>query len=146
MDSNEPANRDGQPPTLQGWRQSIYLSLGVGFVGLAWLGALLPLLPTTPFLLLASFFFVRSAPNWQQYLLRSRLFGPFLRDWNTHHGVRPHVKIVAVVMVLAAVGSSLAWGGLATWGRVLLVALAAVGVGVILSLKTIREETPFGDE
>lgn len=123
---------------VTGWLRRLYQALGLFFVGLAWLGAFLPLLPTTPFLLLASFFFVRSSPALQQMLLRSRLFGPFLRDWNEHHGVRLHVKVLAVVMVVTVVAASLFFGELPGFAKAALVGLAAVGLLVIFRLKTVR--------
>ena len=75
----------------------MYFVLGWVFVVLATLGIFLPLLPTTPFLLLASSCFLRSSPRWQAWLMRSRWFGPMLRDWNEHRAVRRPVKVVAVV-------------------------------------------------
>jgi channel protein (hemolysin III family) len=127
------------PPHVHGFRGVLYMALGCFFVGLGALGAVLPVLPTTPFLLLASFFFVRSSPRLYQWLLRSPLFGPFLRDWHEHRGVRPRVKVIAVSVMLAAVGASIFWGNLSWPFLVLLLVLAAVGLGVVLRLPVIRD-------
>lgn len=106
---------------------------------LAVLGIVLPILPTTPFLLLTSWFLLRVSPAWNERLYRTRLFGPFLRDWDEHHGVRLSVKVTAVAMVLAAIGASVAFGSLSTLATVSLVALGAVGIGVIVWLPLVRD-------
>lgn len=118
--------------------RALYLSLAVLFFVLAVLGVLLPVLPTTPFLLLTSWCLVRSSPALNQKLRRSPLFGPFLRDWDEHHGVRMHVKVTALCVLAIAVSASLVFGDLAPWLRVVLIALAAIGAFVILRLKTVR--------
>ena len=128
-----------RPPVLRGSRGVVYLALGCAFVGLAAVGAVLPVLPTTPFLLLASFFLVRSSPRLHDGLLRSPLFGPVLRDWHQHRGVRPRVKVSAVAVMLAAVAASIAWGNLTGPAVLLLLVLAAVGLGVVLRLPVIRD-------
>jgi uncharacterized membrane protein YbaN (DUF454 family) len=115
------------------------VALGWVFVGLGALGAALPVLPTTPFLLVATFFFARSSPRLCDWLLRSPLFGPFLRDWHQHRGVRPRVKVGAVAVMLAAVAASILWANLSWPVIVLLLVLAAVGLGVVLRLPVIRD-------
>jgi uncharacterized membrane protein YbaN (DUF454 family) len=117
------------------------VNLGLaGFAfGLAVLGAFLPLLPTTPFLLLTSWFLVRSSPRLNEKLLRSKLFGPFLRDWQRHHGVRVHVKVTAIVTMALVVAASLVWGRLPPAGIAALVALALIGLVVVLRLRTVRD-------
>ena len=81
------------------WSRWLFLALGWLFVGLAVLGLFLPVLPTTPFLLLASSCFLRSSPRWQRWLMNNRWFGPMLRDWDEHKAVRRPVKVLAVVVV-----------------------------------------------
>jgi uncharacterized membrane protein YbaN (DUF454 family) len=127
------------PPIFHGPRAVVSVALGCAFVGLGALGAVLPVLPTTPFLLVASCFFVRSSPRLNDWLLRSPLFGPFLRDWHRHRGVRPRVKVVAVAALLLAVTVSLAWGDLSWPVLVLLLVVAAIGLAVVLRLPVIRD-------
>jgi uncharacterized membrane protein YbaN (DUF454 family) len=74
-----------------------YRGIGLSFVLLATVGAFVPLLPTTPFLLLASACFMRSSPKWNERLLQSPLFGQLLRDWHAHRYVRTTNKRIAMV-------------------------------------------------
>ena len=106
---------------------------GVCFL-LGILGVLLPGLPATPFLLLTSYFLIRSSPRLNAALLRSRFFGPILRDWQIHGGVRKDVKVKAVVMVaLSVVATSilLRFSLLSIAG---VFTFAAIGIVVILRL------------
>ena len=73
----------------------------IAAVGLAVVGAVLPLLPTTPFLLLASFCFYRGSPRIHAWLHRSAWFGPTLDDWQHSRGVRRSVKNRALLAVAA---------------------------------------------
>lgn len=125
---------------LHPWRRGLYVSLGSFFVGLGALGAFLPLLPTTPFLLLASFFFVRSSPRLNQRLLRSRVLGRFLRDWQQRGGIRREVKLLALAVVAVGVTASIALGNLPAWGIVLLLVLAAIGITVVIRLPVVADE------
>lgn len=118
-------------------RRRLHFALGVVFTAIGALGVVLPILPTTPFLLLASYGFARSSPRLQRWLRRSPVFGRFLDDWDRARGVRRHVKVVAIVMVVAAVGLALWRGDLGGFAQVLLVVLALVGIGVVLRLRTI---------
>ena len=115
------------------------------FFALAVLGVFLPVLPTTPFLLLTSWCLVRAAPRLDRALRRSPLFGPLLEDWRRHRGLRPHVKVSALGALAIAVAASLWFGQLGwIWGSVLVV-LAAIGAAVILRLKTVRDDAPPGE-
>jgi len=106
---------------------------GLFFV-LGALGAVLPVLPTTPFLLLTSYFLGRSSPRLNQRLLTSRFFGPILRDWQQLGGVRPDVKVKAIMIVLLAVSLSLWLTDLSSTLRWLVATFALIGIGVILRL------------
>ena len=131
-----------RPHPVTGPRRALYIAAGLFFVGLAVVGAFLPVLPTTPFLLLASYFFVRSSPRLNAWLLRSRLFGGLLRDWQKHRAVRPRVKVVALVVLTVAVTASAYFGRLPWYLVLLLVALASVGATVVIRLPVLRETLP----
>lgn len=84
-----------------------WLMLGIGWfaVGLGVLGAFLPLLPTTPFLLVAAWAFGRSSHRLRQWLYDSKLFGPLLRNWQKHGAIPSWAKAMAVAaMTLAFIG------------------------------------------
>ena len=119
-----------------GWRRAVYLTLAGFFFALGALGAVLPGLPTTPFLLLASFFLIRTSPRLHRALLRSRFFGPILVDWQVHGGIRPAVRMQAIVVVLLAVLFSLYLSRDSWIIMSVIFTLASVGLVVILKLPT----------
>ncbi len=129
-----------RPPrrSVSGCLRAVCLAGAGLFLLLGAIGAALPGLPTTPFLLLASFFLVRASPRLNQRLLRSRFFGPILRDWQEHGGVRRDVKLQAVAAVVLAVGATLIFGGLSVVWQGVVFAFAALGIVVILKLPTLR--------
>ena len=88
--------------------RAVWIAVGVGSVLLAALGLALPLLPTTPFLLLAAFAFARSSDRWHAWLLGHRLFGPIIDDWRRYGAVDRRTKIVSVVSMAGIIGLSLA--------------------------------------
>lgn len=87
-------------------RRTVYKPLGLFFLALAFLGVVLPVLPTTPFLILAAWFFARSSEKWHRRLLDSKLFGPLLRNWEQQRCISLRTKIVALMSMLVAGGAS----------------------------------------
>lgn len=85
----------------------VYLVLGLAFVALGFIGVFLPVLPTTPFLILAAACFARSSPRLEHWLLSHPRFGPLLRAWREHRAIPRKAKLMAFA------GTSL--GFLAFW-------------------------------
>ena len=121
-----------------GSRRLFYLAVAALFFALGVLGVFLPLLPTTPLMLLTSYFLVRSVPPLNDRLLRSRWIGPVLQDWQQRRGVRRAVKIKSVVLVVLVVGVSVFFAG-TLWLRLTIGAVAGVGVLVICKLPVITD-------
>lgn len=125
--------------TATGWslRRKMWIAAGLVLTGIAVLGVALPILPTTPFLLLASWCFARSSPRLQAWLRQSKLFGPMLADWERERGVSLPVKVGALGSVALAIVLGFVCYDLVFWQQVLLLVLASVGVTVICLLRTV---------
>ncbi|MBK4715721.1 MULTISPECIES: DUF454 family protein [Tenebrionibacter/Tenebrionicola group] len=90
------------------------------------LGVVLPLLPTTPFILLAAWCFARSSPRFHGWLMHRSWFGGYLRYWQAYRAMPPGAKPRAVVLILVTFAVSL-WLVELAWARILLlVCLAAL--------------------
>ena len=110
-------------------RRLPWMILGWTCVGLGFLGVVLPLLPTTPLLILAAFAFGKSSPGLKEWLLDHPVFGGPIRDWEADGAIRPRAKILActamalisTISLLSGLGATilliqaLAMGGAATF-------------------------------
>ncbi|MGV3512432.1 MAG: YbaN family protein [Novosphingobium sp.] len=84
-------------------RRHLYLAGGVISVALGAIGAFLPILPTVPFFLLATFCFARSNPAWEQRLLDHPRYGPPLRQWKERRAISRKAKQGALIAMGAGV-------------------------------------------
>lgn len=83
-------------------RQRLFLLAGWISLGLAAIGAVLPLMPTTVFLILAAWCFGKASPELHRRLREDPRFGPTLRDWERHGVVAPRAKLAAVTTMAAS--------------------------------------------
>lgn len=112
--------------------RGLWLTAGMLFLGLGLLGVLLPVLPTTPFLLLAAACFARSSPRLHGWLLGHPLFGPPIRNWEENGAISAKAKRLAVGSMAAVLLVSLILG--LSWKILLLQgALIAVGAAFVLT-------------
>lgn len=106
-------------------KRTILLVCGWICVVLGMIGAFLPLLPTTPFLLLASACFMRGSPRLNHWLLSHPQFGPVLENWHRHRSVSPRVKRRANMMMVLSFAFSIYWVPL-IWHKVMLLVMLAI--------------------
>jgi len=78
----------------------LWFVVGVLSVVIGAIGIPLPLLPTTPFLLLAAFAFARSSERMHQWLLNHKTFGPFIENWQKHGSIDPRSKRIALLVIV----------------------------------------------
>lgn len=97
----------------------VLLSLGWLAIILGALGIVLPLLPTTPFVLLAAWCFARSSPRFHHWLLWRSPFGRYLRHWQQHQAMPPGAKGRAIALILVSFAVSI-WLVKILWIRVML--------------------------
>ncbi|STV84134.1 membrane protein [Klebsiella pneumoniae] len=93
-------------------------------VALGTLGVFLPLLPTTPFILLAAWCFARSSPRFHQWLLYRSWFGGYLRHWQQYRAMPRGAKPRAIAMIVVTFAISL-WLVKLTWVRIMLLVILA---------------------
>lgn len=111
-------------------------------VGLGLAGAFIPLMPTTPFLLLAVYCFAHSNPMRNRWLYRNRIFGRYLLDYQQGRGIPRGVKASTLILMW----SSILFTGIVLidrwWLRILLFILSLLITIHILRIKTSRHENP----
>jgi uncharacterized membrane protein YbaN (DUF454 family) len=115
--------------------RGVFLVLGWLCVGLGAIGVVLPVLPTTPFLLLAAACFARSSPRLYRRLLASRTFGPTIRRWQETRSISRRTKMTAIASLAIVGGGSALFCLDSLWARGLLI---AVLVGVATWIVRIR--------
>lgn len=116
------------PPSSTRW---LYLSAGWVVLGLAVLGIFLPVLPTTPLVLLAAWCFSRSSKRLHRWLLDHPSFGPLVGEWEAHSVIPMPAKILATAMVIPLVGYAVLFDGVPGWARIPTALLVAWGMGFV---------------
>lgn len=105
--------------------RTLYLGMGIMALVFAVLGALLPVLPTTPFVLLAAACFARGSPRLHDWLLANRYAGPIIREWEEHRSMPPGIKPWAFALMALSFGASILTMS-SPWHRLMLLGLAIV--------------------
>lgn len=121
-----------------------YLLIAAGslFVALGGIGIILPVLPTTPFVLLAAGCYSLSSPSLARKLERSRIFGSYLRHWRTREGIPLGTKIRAIIWLWLGLGISAA----IVKTTIVIVILGVIGTIVTLHLILIKTRKEAPDE
>ena len=109
----------------------VYLGVGWLAVGCALIGALLPILPTVPFLLIALWAFGRSSDRMRERLLADPVFGPDIRRWQERGAIRRGAKILSIGSMSASVVISLLLGVPVQAVAIQAVILAAVALFIL---------------
>lgn len=122
----------------------LYIAAGTLSLILSVVGIFVPLLPTTPFLLLTAALYFKSSPRLYDWLLRNRYLGIYIRNFREYKAIPLRAKIVSVLLLWATIGYCVLAVVEALWLRLLLAAIA-VGVTIhIWSYKTLRKNKNDG--
>ncbi|EHR70217.1 hypothetical protein BurJ1DRAFT_1345 [Burkholderiales bacterium JOSHI_001] len=115
------------PPRRPSWQRALWVAAGALALVTGIVGIFVPLLPTTPFVLLAAFCFSRGSTRCERWLVEHPRFGPMVRDWRERRAVPLRAKQLATVMM--TFGSALAaWRLPAAWAWVPAACCLAVAI------------------
>ena len=120
-------------------RRMLLIIVGVLSVSLAIGGVFLPLLPTTPFLLLAAACFMRSSDRLHRWLITHIWFGPYITNYQEHKAITRRAKVVTLLLLWGTLGYSAIWVIDSLPVRALLL---LIGVGVTLHMLRLQTVTP----
>ncbi|MFT6556813.1 YbaN family protein [Sneathiella sp.] len=126
-------------------KKIVLMFIGWFFVGLGGVGVVLPVLPTTPFLLISLWAFSQSSDRFHDWLYHHKLFGPPLQEWSKYGVIPLRAKVfsigtMAISATLVVIFSNVPWYGLSG-----MLALMAVGAGFILTRPSKRPPVPTND-
>lgn len=121
------------------FKKGIFVICGTLCVVLAVLGMFLPVLPTTPFLLLAAFLYSRSSEKFYNHLLNNRWCGEYLRNYRDGRGIAAKQKVITIAILWATMAYGIWFVGSAIWISLILLAIAS---GVTIFLITVKTYKP----
>ena len=124
-----------------GLKKVLLIALGVAFLVLGAVGVVVPVLPTTPFVLLAAGCFSGSSQRLSAWLRRNRVFGPYLEHYRTGQGVSMGRKVSAIAFLWTGLAISMAVVR-TTWICIVLSIVGAAVTTHLLLMKTKKPEPP----
>lgn len=116
-------------PTLL--KKNIYLVIATILVALGTIGIFVPLLPTTPFLLLAAYFYMNSSKKRLKWLLNNKYLGPYIHNYISRQGMPLRVKVKTITLLWITLAATFIF---ATGNLHVRLFLIAVGIGVTIHL------------
>jgi len=119
-------------------KKILFITLGTFFVGIAIVGIIIPILPTTPFLLLSAALYARSSKRFYDWLLNNRLFGKYIKNYREGKGIPVYLKIMVITLLWVTIGVSIVFA-VELWVVRILLVVIALGVSIhILKIRTSR--------
>jgi uncharacterized membrane protein YbaN (DUF454 family) len=123
-------------------RRAANLTAAGGCFALSIIGVWTPGIPTVPFVLATSYFLARSSPTLHEKFRRSRLFGPMVRDWEVHGGLRLGTKLKLVAITFAIIGVTILVAGISPVLLIVMGVMTGISLFIVLRLPTVTERSP----
>jgi len=123
-----------------GPKRTLLLVCGTLSVGLGILGIFLPLLPTTPFLLLAAACYARSSTRFYNWLLTNRLCGRYIRNYREDRGIPVRQKVFTIALLWVTISATAIFFMSSWWIRLILLVVAVSVTAHVLRIRTYRSE------
>ena len=115
--------------------QILLITLGTFFVGVGIAGIFIPVLPTTPLLLISAALYAKSSTRFYNWLINNRIFGQYIKNYREGKGIPLRLKIITITLLWVTIGCSAIFAVDILWVRIMLVIIAA---GVTVDVTRIR--------
>jgi len=115
-------------------KKNLFIISGVLCVVLGTIGIVTPVLPTTPFLLLATYLFAKSSPKMHEFLLKNKVFGKYLSDYFENKPIPIKQKLYSILFLWLGLGSTFYFAELPRWVFILLIFIGIAVTGHIATL------------
>ena len=119
-------------------KNHILILAGTFFVILGFLGIFLPVLPTTPFLLLAAACYFRSSDRFYRWLINNRILGAYIRNYFEGRGMSRKSKVITLVLLWITIGLTIIFG---IQNIVIRIILVAIALGVTIHISRLKTRT-----
>ena len=117
-------------------KRRLLIGAGTLATGLGIIGVFIPLLPTTPFLLLAAACYMRSSERFYHWLINNRIFGAYVRNYIEGRGMPIRIKIFTILLLWLAIGLSITFG---VQNIVIRIVLICIAIGVTAHISLIKK-------
>ncbi|MFH1031797.1 MAG: YbaN family protein [Chloroflexota bacterium] len=117
-------------------KKKVLIGAGTLFTGLGIIGVFIPILPTTPFLLLAAACYLRSSERFYRWLINNRIFGVYVRNYIEGRGMPIKLRISTILLLWVSIGLTITYG---VQNIALRIVLIFVAIGVTAHIALIRK-------
>lgn len=111
------------------------ISLVVGIIGIV-----VPGLPTTTFLLIASACYVRSSEKLYSWLINHKIYGKFIKDYQQHKAITKNQKMISIVSMWLMISISILFFIDISWVKIVLLLCGITGTIIVLSIRTLSKQ------
>lgn len=117
----------------------LYIAFGSLSLALGIIGIFVPLLPTTPFLLLSAALYFKGSPTLYQWLIHQKQLGPYIQNFRIHKAIPLRAKIISIMLIWSTILYGIFWIAPNLWIKILLFGIATATTWHILSYKTLNK-------
>ena len=120
--------------------QILLITTGTFFVGVGIVGIFMPILPTTPFLLISAALYARSSKRFYNWLINNKIFGQYIKNYREGKRIPLRLKIITITLLWITIGCSAVFAVNIFWVRIMLIIIAA---GVTVHIIRIRPKKKY---